>query len=70
MSDLLVFVMNRVAEFCMCWSFCIWTREVVFIGTVGKVRVGIIIVLHSLSLLCVLKFLQFCQFGFGGKCEE
>ena len=50
-SDHLVSVMKRVARFCMRWSLNIWWREIVFIGTVGKVSVGRIIVLYSLSLL-------------------
>ena len=58
-SHHVVFVMNRVAEFCMRWSFCIWWRDIVFIGTGGKVSVGKRLVLYSFSLLCVVRFLIF-----------
>ena len=46
-SDHLVLVRNRVAEFCVCCSFCVWWCEIVFSGIVGKVNVGNIIVLYS-----------------------
>ena len=50
--------MNRVAEF-LFWNFCIWWREVVFSETVGKVSAGNIIVLYSLNLLRIVRFLNF-----------
>ena len=61
MSVRFVFSMNLSALFCTCCSFLYDECEIVFSGMIGYSSCGRIIVLYSLLLLFVDRFLNLCK---------